>query len=80
MPEIVKTTIDEVIDEAVLQLDLEDELEATEYSIGYSIDDNEARVQFHNEFGLLGTLVVDAAGAYEFAHRLLRAYDKLEGL
>jgi hypothetical protein len=65
-------------DEPVIEIG--DEIEATEYSIGFSIPDNEVRIQFHNEFGVLSSLVVDAAGAYEFAQRLLRAYDKVEGL
>jgi hypothetical protein len=61
-------------------IEFQDEIDATEYSIGYSIPDNEMRIRFHNEFGVLSSFVVDAPGAYEFAQRVLRAYDKLEGL
>lgn len=61
-------------------IELQDEIEASEYSIGYSIPDNEARVQFHNELGVLSSFITDSAGLYEFAQRCLRAYDKLEGL
>jgi hypothetical protein len=61
-------------------LQIIDNIEATEYTIGYSIEDNEMRIQFHNEFGVLSSMVTDAAGAYELANRILRAYDKLEGL
>jgi len=71
--------IDDVLDELVIELE-EEEVDATEYSIGFSIPDNEIRLQFHNEFGVLSSFVTDAAGAYELAHRILRAYDKLEGL
>lgn len=66
-----------------LHLDDEEEeelVDATEYSIGFSIPDNAVRIRFHNEFGVLSSFETDAAGAYEFAHRILRAYDKLEGL
>jgi hypothetical protein len=60
--------------------EIEAEIEALEYSIGYSIPDNEMRIRFYNEDGPLSSFITDAAGAYEFAHRVLRAYDKLEGL
>jgi len=65
-------------DEPIIELN--EEIEATEYSIGYSIDDNEIRIQMHNDFGTISSFVTDAVGAYEFAQRVLRAYDKLEGL
>jgi hypothetical protein len=61
-------------------IELLDDIDATEYSIGYSISDNEVRVQFHNEFGVLSSFVTDSQGTYELAQRLLRAYDKLEGI
>jgi hypothetical protein len=57
-----------------------DEIDATEYSIGFSIPDNEACLKFHNEFGELSRFVTDAQGVYDLAQRLLRTYDKLEGL
>ncbi len=68
----------DVIDQAIIEI--EDDVDATEYSIGYNIDDNSLRLKFHNEFGTLSSFVTDAAGAYELAQRILRAYDKLEGL
>lgn len=61
-------------------IEIEEDLDATEYSIGYSIPDNSLRIQFHNDFGVLSSFTTDAAGAYELANRILRAYDKLEGL
>lgn len=63
-----------------LIIELQDEVDATEYSIGYSIPDNEAILRFHNEKGVLSNFVTNAAGVYELAQRLLRAYDKLEGI
>lgn len=69
----------ELSNEPDIELD-DDLVDATEYSIGYSIPDNEMRLRFHNEFGVLSSFVTDAAGAYELANRILRAYDKLEGL
>lgn len=62
------------------EIEIDDYNDATEYSIGYSIPDNQVKIQFHNEFGVLSSFITDAAGAYEFANRILRAYDKLEGL
>lgn len=57
-----------------------DEIDATEYSIGTDIDSNQGCLKFHNEFGELSRFITDAAGIYELAQRLLRAYDKLEGI
>lgn len=68
-----------IVQEPEIELD-DDLVEATEYSIGFSIPDNALRLRFHNEFGVLSSFETDAAGAYELAHRILRAYDKLEGL
>lgn len=62
------------------EIEIDDYSDATEYSIGYSIPDNQVKIQFLNEFGVLSNFITDAAGAYEFANRILRAYDKLEGL
>lgn len=56
------------------------ETDATAYSIGYNIKEGEARIKFHNDLGTLSCFVTDAPGIYELAQRLLRAYDKLEGL
>jgi hypothetical protein len=68
----------QVGDEPIVELI--DEIDATEYSIGYNIADNEMVLNFHNERGVLSRFVTDAPGAYEMAQRILRAYDKLEGL
>jgi hypothetical protein len=70
--------IEDLLD--VPTVDVIDDIEAATYTIGTDIDGNEARVAFHNHFGILSTFTTDAAGLYEFAQRLLRAYDKLEGL
>jgi hypothetical protein len=56
------------------------EIDATEYSIAFSIPDNELVLKFHNEGGVLSNFVTDSQGAYDLAQRLLRVYDKLEGL
>jgi hypothetical protein len=69
-------TVDE---ELVMEL-LEEEAEATDYSIETSQDNDLMRIQFHNEEGLLSSLTTDSAGAYEFAQRILRGYDAMEGL
>jgi len=57
-----------------------EDIDATAYSIGYSIDDGEARILFHNGTGTISSFITDAPGLYEFAQRCLRAYDKLEGI
>lgn len=62
------------------EIEITDYNDATEYSIGFSIPDGQVNIQFHNEFGVLSSFVTDASGAYELANRILRAYDKLEGL
>jgi hypothetical protein len=56
------------------------EIDATEYSIAFSIPDNEMVLKFHNEVGVLSNFVTDSQGTYDLAQRLLRAYDMLEGL
>ena len=66
--------------ETETEIEVIEDIDATEYSIGFSIPDNEGCLKFHNEFGELSRFVTDAAGIYELAQRLLRAYDKLEGL
>ena len=66
-----------------LELDItEDEaFEAHKYGINTSVDDNAFRLQFYDEDGnVLSCFVTDAAGAYDLATRILRAYDVLEGL
>jgi hypothetical protein len=59
---------------------LVDEIDATEYSIAFSIPDNEIVLKFHNEAGVLSNFVTDSQGTYDLAQRLLRVYDRLEGL
>jgi hypothetical protein len=61
-------------------IQLIDEIDATTYSIGFSIPDNEVILKFHNERGVLSSFVADSQSIYDLAQRLLRAYDKLEGL
>ena len=63
-----------------LIIELVDEIDATEYSIGLSRTDNEMILKFHNEAGVLSVFITDSQGAYDLAQRLLSAYDKLEGL
>ena len=70
----------EVLEADELQIELFEDTEATEYSIETNIDDGAFRLQFHNEEGVLSSFTSDSAGAYELAHRILRAFDKLEGL
>ncbi len=70
--------VEEDGDEPIIEFT--DDVDATEYSIGYSIADNEACLKFHNEFGVLSVFVTDASGLYDLIQRLNRTYDKLEGL
>lgn len=74
MPELLEED-----EELVIGLDAEP-TEVDQYSIDISIPDNEMRIQFHTEFGPVSSFVIDAPGGYEFAQRILRAYDKLEGI
>jgi hypothetical protein len=67
------------IDEELL-MELVADTEATEYSIETNIDDGAFRLQFHNEDGVLSSFTTDAPGAYDLAQRILRGYDKLEGI
>jgi hypothetical protein len=54
--------------------------EATEYSIETNIDDKMLRLGFYNEHGELAKYTMASPEVYEFAHRLLRGYDRLEGI
>jgi hypothetical protein len=65
--------------EIEIQLDEDILIEATEYQIGV-VSDDRMQIRFVNDDGILSTFTTDSAGAYEFAHRVLRGYDKLEGL
>jgi hypothetical protein len=63
-----------------LLIELIDDDEATEYSLDTNIKDGAFRLQFHNEKGVLSSFTTDSSGAYELAHRILRSFDKLEGI
>jgi hypothetical protein len=54
--------------------------EATEFVIDLNIDDSMMRLGFYNENGELAKYTMTAPEAYEFAHIILRGYDRLEGL
>jgi hypothetical protein len=56
------------------------ESEATEYTIETNLNDGAFRLQFHNEDGILSSYTTDAQGAYDLAQRIMRSYDKLEGI
>lgn len=69
-------------DEPEVQIEFDDDaLRADAYGIAISTPDNEMRIRFYDaEENVLSDFIVDAAGAYEFAQRILRSYDQLEGL
>lgn len=68
------------IDEELL-LELVEDPEVSDYTIQTNINDGAFRLTFKNEGGeLLGCFTTDSAGAYDLAQRILKAYDKLEGL
>jgi hypothetical protein len=68
------------VDEGLL-MELLDESEAAEYTIRTNINDGAFCLQFHNEDGtLLSSFTTDSTGAYDLAQRILRGFDKLEGL
>lgn len=72
------TTSEEMVIEL---LDADDPVEADGYSIALNIPGNEMRIKFtHEEFGPLSSFICSAPEAYELAQRILRGYDKLEGL
>ena len=54
--------------------------EATEYSIETNIDDGMMKLGFYNEHGELATYTMVSEEAYAFAQRVLRGYDRLEGI
>ncbi len=54
--------------------------EATEYSIATDVKAGECKLEFFNEYGSLSTFIGGPDEIYSMAQRLLRAYDKLEGL
>lgn len=56
------------------------DLEATEYAVGVDVKKGEGRLEFRNDGGVLCTFTGDPTQIYELAQRLMRAYDKLEGL
>lgn len=64
-----------------LELEFIDDIEADEYTIMTSIPNNEMQISFVNSNGdLLSQFTCEAADAYLFATRILKAYDKLEGI
>lgn len=54
--------------------------EATEYSIATDVTACECKLEFFNEGGTLSTFIGGPDEIYSLATRLLKAYDKLEGL
>lgn len=80
MPDVLEhSELEDDADEAVVEV--EENVDADEYGIGIDIDNNSGRIQFYDENGVvLSRFVTDAPGLYDFAQRLLRAYDKLEGI
>lgn len=71
--------VTEIGDKFVIDV-TEEDLEADRYTIGVNPDDGLLRVRFLNEDGLLSSFTTDSGGAYDLAQRILRGFDKLEGL
>lgn len=69
-----------VVNEKLLSDLLDEDQEATEYSIETNAKDGSMRIQFHNDDGVLSSFITDAPGAYELAQRILCGYDRLEGI
>lgn len=70
-----------IADEIEINLEEVVDVEADAYGINYNIDEGAFRLQFYDEDGgVLSSFTTDAAGAYELAQRILRGYDKLEGI
>jgi hypothetical protein len=63
-----------------LEIELIGDTEATEYSIATDLAAGEAKLEFFNDGGSISTFVGTSDEIYTLAQRLLRAYDKLEGL
>lgn len=57
-----------------------DPVEATDYEIAVDVPSGEMMILFKNEVGVLSTHVMQSHEAYAFAQRMLRGYDRLEGL
>ncbi len=55
-------------------------VEANSYSIKTNIDEGKMCIQFYNEEGVLSSLTTDSVGAFDFAQRVLRGYDHMEGI
>lgn len=54
---------------------------ATGYEIAICPAENEMRIMFRNEAGeIISSYVCNAANAYEMASKMLKGYDKLEGI
>lgn len=68
-------------DEDLDVIEVEENVDADEYGIGIDTDNMSGRIQFYDANGVvLSRFITDSAGLYEFAQRVLRAYDKLEGI
>jgi hypothetical protein len=57
-----------------------DPVEATDYEIAVDVPGGEMMILFKNNIGVLSTHVMSSHEAYTFAHRMLRGYDRIEGL
>lgn len=55
-------------------------VEATDYEIAVDVPGGEMMILFKNEVGVLSTHVMQSHEVYAFAQRMLRGYDRLEGL
>lgn len=53
---------------------------ATDYEIQISEPDREMRIVHRDEDGVISSMILTSDEAYTYAHRILRGYDKLEGL
>lgn len=57
-----------------------DPVEANDYEIAVDVPGGEMMILFRNDIGVLSTHVMPSHEAYAFAQRILRGYDKIEGL
>lgn len=53
---------------------------ATDYAIDIDMASNEMRIQHCDEDGVICTQVLTAPEAYTYAQKILRGYDRLEGI
>lgn len=57
-----------------------DPTEANDYEIAVDVPGGEMMILFKNDTGVLSTHVMSSHEAYTFAQRMLRGYDRIEGL